>query len=283
MKNITPLIPLFFAASLPAQAATLDFAELPGEIQDCLQGGTCGVSGASSAAFGDVSFFDFQTFPPQDGLTSRQLIRYELAPPSARSHALASTYDSTLDDISGSGLGGTVWLVANETYNLVDARHTFTLYLDRVTPGADNLWAWNDHPLKKIISISSADLLAGSGRYRMDYPDYTQQGSLSLHAVQGDTGYPYLSCIECSVSIDFNLVGLQYGDFGTVAALTANPQDGRTLLYSEWSYQHEGSFTGVMQQQFHVAAVPEPATWGMLLAGLGLVGGALRRKARAAA
>lgn len=281
MKTIYAFAPLLLSTCLGAQASTFSFAELPGEIQGCLQSGTCSVSANSNADFGNASFFDYTTFSPLEGAVSRQLVRYDLTPPSAKAHSLTSTYDSQFDDFSYSALGGSVWLAADDSYDLSASRHTFTLYLEKVSPAPDNLWAWYDHPLTKIISISTADLLAGAGHYTLDYlNNYAEEGSLRLHDVAGDSGYPYLDCIECSVGIDFNLVGLQYLDFGPLAMLTTNPQDTRALLYSEWDYQHEGSYTGSRSQAFYVAAVPEPASWGMLLAGIGLVSWAARRRSR---
>jgi hypothetical protein len=279
MKSCYALIPLFFSSCLSAQASTLSVSELPGDIQGCLLAGTCGVSTTSNTDFGNVSFFNFQSYSPQTGLSVKQLVRYALTPPSANAHALSSTYDSQYDDYTYSALGGAVWLSANESYSLSESRHTFTLYLDKVSPAPDNLWAWNDHPLQKIISINTDELLAGSGNYSIDYlNDYVEQGGLLLHASEGDAGYPYLACIECSVAIDLNLIGLQYVNTGTSATLMTNPLDNRALLYSEWSYQYAGSYTGSVQQKFYVATVPEPSSWGMLLTGLGLVGLALRRR-----
>jgi hypothetical protein len=279
MKATYILVPVIFSTCLGAQAATVDFAELPADIQGCMQAGTCFVSANSNADFGNASFFDYTILSPQGGVVNRQLVRYGLTPPSAKTHGLTSTYDSQFDDFGSSALGGSVWLAADASYDLSASRHTFTLYLDRVSPPAENLWLWPDHPLTKIISIDTADLLAGHGHYTLDYLDnYAEQGSLRLHALAGDVGYPYLSCIECSVNIDFNLVGLQYLDFGAVAMLTTNPQDTRALLYSESDYQHVGSYFGSRSQTFHVASVPEPSSWGMLLAGLGLVGWAARRR-----
>jgi len=252
---------------------------LPGEVQGCIQAGTCFLSTNSNADFGNASFFDYTTGSPLEGMVNRQLVRYDLTPPSTKAHGLTSTYDSQLDDFSYSALGGSAWLAADTSYDLSASRHTFTLYLDKVSPAPDNLWAWYEHPLTKIISISTEELLAGHGSYSLSVPDnYTEQGSLRLHALPGDAGYPFLSCIECSVNIDFNLVGLQYLNFGPLAMLTTNPQDTRALLYSESSYQHEGSYFGSMSQTFYVAAVPEPGSWGMLLAGLGLVSWAARRR-----
>lgn len=280
MKAVYSLVPLIFSTCLGAQASTTTFPELPGEVQGCLLAGTCFLSTNSNADFGNASFFDYTTFTPLEGMVNRQLVRYDLTPPSAKAHSLSSTYDSELDDFGYSVLGGAVWLAADTRYDLAASRHTFTLYLDRVSPAPDNLWAWYDHPLTRIISISTEDLLAGHGSYSIDYAnDYTSAGSLLLHAVPGDAGYPYLSCIECSVNIDFNLVGLQYQSFQTNTAwLTTNPQDTGSLLYSESSYQHEGSYTGSMSQSFYVATVPEPSSWAMLLLGVGVVGWAARRR-----
>lgn len=279
MKTLYPFAPLLWSVCLGAQASALSHSELPTDIQNCLLVGTCSVSANSSADFGNRSFFNYTTFTASEGTINRQLVRYTLTPPSAKTHARTSTDDSAPDDFSHDALAGTVWLAADSTYDLSRTRHTFTLYLGKVSPAPDNLWLWGDHPLTKIISISTAELLAGHGQYTLDYPSgYAEQGGLRLHAQPGDAGYPYLSCIECSVNIDFNLVGLQYLGFGNTAVLAMNAADTRALLYQESSYQHEGSYYGSLSQAFHVTAVPEPASWGMLLAGLGLVGAAARRR-----
>lgn len=279
MKILYPFAPLLWSVCLGAQASVLSYSELPADIQSCLLAGTCSVSANSSADFDNKSFFDYTTFTASEGLTSRQLVRYTLAPPSAKVHARTSTDGSAFDDFSHDALAGTVWLAADNHYDLAQSRHTFTLYLEKVSPTPDNLWLWGDHPLTRIISVSTAELLAGHGQYALDYPDgYAEQGDLRLHALPGDAGYPYLSCIECSVNIDFNLIGMQYLATGTTAMLATNAADTRALLYQESSYQHEGSYYGSLSQAFHVTAVPEPASWGMLLAGLGLVGAAARRR-----
>lgn len=273
---------LLVAFSLSAEASTWSFADLPDEIQGCLGNGTCLLTPTSNADFGNASFFDFASSPTSQTPVFQQLIRYELTPPSATTRALSGAYEGVEDDFASSTLGGAVWLLANESYDLSAERHAFTLYLDRVSPTPDNLWAWQDHPLTKNISVSTAELLAGQGHYSVDVEnDYATAGSLLLHAQNGDGGYPYLSCIECSVAIDFNLIGLQYQSFQTNTAwLSTNPQDMRTLLYSESSYQHEGSYYGSQSQTFYVATVPEASTWTMLLAGVGLVGWAVRRRSR---
>lgn len=274
---------LLFSISLGAQASTWTMAELPGEIQGCLANGTCLLGTQSTAEFGNASVFDL-AWNPHNGqpATVQQLIRYELAPPSANDHSRWAVYEEDANDFSHTALGGSAWLAADNTYDMASDRHTFTLYLDRVSPAAENLWLWQEHPSTKIISISTAELLAGHGGYRMDYADdYTSAGDLLLHAQEGDAGYPYLSCIECSVGIDFNLIGLEYANFGSVAALTINPEDTRTLLYGEWLYQHEGSYYGSIAQSLYVATVPEPSAWMMMLVGVGIVGWAVsERKAK---
>lgn len=140
MKTIYAFAPLLLSTCLGAQASTLLFAELPVDIQGCMQAGTCFVSANSNADFGNASFFDYTAFSPLEGMVSRQLIRYDLTPPSAKTHALTSTYDSQFDDFSSSALGGSVWLAADASYDLSTSRHTFTLYLDKVSPVPENLW-----------------------------------------------------------------------------------------------------------------------------------------------
>lgn len=279
MKPLYPFAPLLWSVCLGAQASVLSSSELPTDIQNCLLAGTCSVSANSSADFGNRSFFDYTTFTASEGMVNRQLVRYTLASPSAKIHARTSSDDSAPDDFSHDALADTVWLAADNHYDLAHTRHTFTLYLEKVSPPPDNLWVWGDLPLTKIISVSTAELLAGHGQYTLDYLNgYAEQGGLRLHAMPGDSGYPYLSCIECSVNIDFNLIGLQYLGFGTTAMLAMNAADTRSLLYQESSYQYEGSYYGSLSQAFHVTAVPEPASWGLLLAGLGLVGAAARHR-----
>jgi hypothetical protein len=47
-----------------------------------------------------------------------------------------------------------------------------------------------------------------------------------------------------------------------------------TLTISGKSFGDKATFAG----NFNVAAVPEPATWAMMVGGVGMVGGAMRRR-----
>ncbi len=47
-----------------------------------------------------------------------------------------------------------------------------------------------------------------------------------------------------------------------------------TLTISGVSFGNKATFAG----NFNVAAVPEPATWAMMIGGIGMVGGAMRRR-----
>ncbi|RYY05579.1 MAG: PEP-CTERM sorting domain-containing protein [Alphaproteobacteria bacterium] len=47
-----------------------------------------------------------------------------------------------------------------------------------------------------------------------------------------------------------------------------------TLTIAGRAYGAASTFSG----NFNVAAVPEPATWAMMIAGVGMAGGALRRR-----
>lgn len=56
--------------------------------------------------------------------------------------------------------------------------------------------------------------------------------------------------------------------------MTSNsPVDIQFFHSSQWIFVSEVSFEGVW-----ITAVPEPASWAMLIAGFGLVGGTLRRR-----
>ena len=74
------------------------------------------------------------------------------------------------------------------------------------------------------------------------------------------------------------LVGLLNGSY---LALGANgtyvaPSTGTLQLF----YWDSNAFDNFGEITFQIAVVPEPATWGMMIAGFGVVGGTLRRQRR---
>lgn len=116
---------------------------------------------------------------------------------------------------------------------------------------------------------SSGDIAyTGAGAYSVN---------LDLATTLGDNYIAYLTIAGVANPITGAAVGGTSGDTiadGAFRFLNSNgaaPQPGQT--WSSW-YIPDMAFTA----SFGAAAVPEPATWGMMIAGFGLVGFATRRR-----
>ncbi len=81
------------------------------------------------------------------------------------------------------------------------------------------------------------------------------------------------------VSIDFDVPAFDYGTFSTVLSATGAATDLGFIFYHEPSFWLLDNISLVSAD----GVVPEPATWGMMIAGFGLVGSALRRRRAAIA
>ena len=235
----------------------LSAAILPNEIQDCVSNAVCStpVLVQQESTFSAYSYLD--------GGTAKFLFEYFDLPSS----------EST--NFSTTQLSGSVWISANETYDLTQERHFFNLYLDGVTPTPTNLWLGDSDGLDVGLSMPTADLLAGSSFFRMGLANETGdlflEGDLGTHGDLGSiiNGHSFVPCLAdtCEVGAEFNLLNMQYLQSGSIAQLVLNPTDQRSLLYSQYR-DWAGDDTWYRSQSYGIVPIPS-ALW---LFGSGLLG-----------
>ena len=114
--------------------------------------------------------------------------------------------------------------------------------------------------------------------------------SFTLHSNAGFTAFSfYMGSPD-----DYNHITVDGQTFSGSALMgipiipaDGNQSVGRTVTYHLGSVQHDVTFssTGVAFEfdNIAVAAVPEPATWGLMIGGFGLAGASLRRRRAVAA
>ncbi|WP_374564213.1 PEP-CTERM sorting domain-containing protein [Nitrosomonas sp.] len=142
-----------------------------------------------------------------------------------------------------------------------------------------------------LIGIGFIDILPGNGNY-IDLDGSTANSGIFANSVNLTGGVTY--------TLSFDLAGSQRGstetaniNFGTAstsatlgssAGLTAYALSFTPAASGIYSFSFEnlgGDNVGLLLDNVSVAAVPEPETYAMLLAGLGMLGFMLRRKATA--
>lgn len=243
----------------------------PSEIQACISTMVCSNPTLVQQAptYSAYSYFD--------GGTAKFLFEY-IDLPSNESTNFSTTY-----------LSGSVWISANETYDLTQERHFFNLYLDGITPTPNNLWVFDSDGLDVGLSMPTPDLLAGSSFFRLGEDQnaggFSLEGELGTLGDQGQGLYPladnhsFVPCLAdtCEVGATFNLLNMQYVQSGSIAQLTLNPVDQRGLLYSQYR-DWAGDDTWYRSQSYGIVPIPS-ALW---LFGSGLIGliGVARRKER---
>jgi len=224
----------------------------PYEIQTCIYTAIC--SNPKPVQQGST----FNAYSYSDAGIAKFLFEY-LDPPSRQTNT-----DST------TALSGSIWVSANERYNLTQNRHFFNLYLDRISPTPFNLWLGDSNGLDVRLSLPSADLLAGSSSYKSGFlPDFFITGGLGTHgdswSSQGQSLVPCLAS-SCIVGAEFTLLNMQYIKTGSIAHLIINPVDPREPLFHQYSeYENRKYFTF---QSYGVVPVPS-AVW---LFGSSLIG-----------
>ncbi|WP_269746271.1 FxDxF family PEP-CTERM protein [Janthinobacterium sp. CG_S6] len=144
---------------------------------------------------------------------------------------------------------------------------TFTTQLnliDSSSPFGNDIWGKNTHFVDHFVfNVNAAgDLDAGF---------YANQGRVDGAKI---TAFNLLNALGNIV-----VSGTGAGGGWNISSLAIGSGDYTLEVIGDVTGNLHGSYAGTL----NVSAVPEPETYGMLLAGLGLVGFAARRKAKKAA
>lgn len=252
---------------------SLPVSALPGQLQDCMFSNFTCVVGLTAPVFSTGNMEAYFYIDLSSGAdTTGYALRYTLTPPSGR-----YSFDQQLLPFAGD-----VWLTVQDTYDLAGDSNRITIYTDTVSPQPTNLLFGDSNGLDIAIDLTNDALLSGAGTERTFFIDSNFnseiQGNMRL---LGDFGQDALSlCLAagCGSSAVLSLIYLQYQDLGNgQAQLFFNPNDPRALLYEIVTGYDEAPENGgsLDSQSFYVVPLPAPV-W-LMLSGLALLGGTVRR------
>ena len=261
-------ISLFSSANANA-IAVLATSDLPAEIQSCFAGGSCTSLSYSSTQTAFQNTFqsaNISAFQYRDNNVDKWLVRYNAFTPS---HSSGNSYNSFtgISNSYNTPLTGNLWLSANQSYDLASSNHMVNAYFDKISPSISFFNGYTS----AHFNLTSADLLAGGGYSQTTNLGNTTQGSLiSGPGPDGASAVNYWSCIECDVTVQFNLAMLKYSSFGSSAQLSFNPADPRALVFKKNEYNpfFGGSGNSSSEVALYVQPVPLPASFWLLASGL---------------
>lgn len=138
-----------------------------------------------------------------------------------------------------------------------------------------------------VFNLGSVYQLASTDIWQFNYADPYPANPYTINTV--DRGVKDFRILTSLDGIDFTEVFN-----GTLARANGDPVAAQTIAlngsaqfvkFDILSNYAEGTIydpyaSGLSEVRFNAAAVPEPATWAMMIGGLGLVGASMRRRAR---
>lgn len=159
------------------------------------------------------------------------------------------------------------------------------------TPPASSGWAVSDGTVD-LVGAGGTDLIPGNGSY-VDLDGSTRNSGLFSNYVNliGGTAYTLSFDLAGSHRGGTEIVNVNFGS--TIASYSLDSADpfstfalnftpGSDGLYSLGYLNVGGDNVGALLDNVSVSVVPEPETYAMLLAGLGLVGFISRRRRKVA-
>jgi hypothetical protein len=142
-----------------------------------------------------------------------------------------------------------------------------------------NAMTWLD-----IHDVGDSDSFGHSNGWFRGFTDYyyfkTPTSGFLNGVITSLASLPTLDVSLRSISLDgFSATKLSSGGFDKWAFenLALTPGKHRLDIVGYWG-KEGGSYSGNLS--FSAAAVPEPASWAMMIAGFGLVGAAMRRRTK---
>ena len=251
---------LLISVSLQSHAASAPV--FPAEVDACIQSSAC------TTPTHIINSQYLQAYRYIDNGVAKYLMHYDLFAPSAQQPASGSS----------TPFAGAVWLGMQQTYDLAQDRHEINLYLDRVNPHPDPLWLLDSNGLDVILTMTSNDLLAGSGFFNLgETDDYSifLLGDLGTLGDQGQGGglYPFgenhsfLPCLaaSCEVGATLNLLSIMVVESAGLGVVGFDLTDDRQLLYEQF-VGFDGSF---LTQTYYAQPVPIPSAVVLLISALG--------------
>ena len=185
---------------------------------------------------------------------------------SAGQAQLAIDFDST----DAHNFGNSIWnlgfsFTANQNLTVVGLGNWFggSFPQDQIV----GLWDSSGNLLAST-AVSNSDATVGSGSWKFHTIGAVQLVAGQTYIVGGQGGADYTGEIQ-TVTIDPRIT------YGTDLYVGVNDGDPLTMPTETESFPHGWFGANV---QFGTAAVPEPASWVLMLGGFGLVGGAMRRR-----
>lgn len=183
-------------------------------------------------------------------------------------------------------LGGAAMLA----FALTSTANAAVIFLESVTPagGGNNFFSY------RIEFSDDEGITNGSRLVILDFAGYvdgsiTAGGAAGINAFAENTtsaliGVPGLSDDAGVANLVFtyngptiDLGGTQFSGFGAESIFSLTRFDGFQSVTVKTGGEANGSLV-FTQGTVGVPAIPEPATWAMMIGGFGLVGGALRRR-----